>query len=979
MFESLSGFFSSAFGLKWAALAGGLLVSAPIVIHLINRMRFKRIRWAAMEFLLKAQKKMKRKMIVEQLLLLILRILLMLLVGLLIARFSGFELAGRDNRATQHLVVIDDSPSMADKWKPAADQPEVDGLEQARKVVTEQIVNAVAKAPTAQFLDVAVASRPGESRPFGRVGTAEGGDAGSNLSTYLKSLAPSPVRTDLAAVLRSAKETLQKQAGPDKAQVLYFVSDLRANDWAEQGEAVKRELDELKKAGVLVHLIDVVGDPYRRPELRAPRGNDNIGIVDLSPIKPVVARGEAIEFTLKVKNYGVAPVENARFAIKVNGDDNKGLSKQFGTLAPGQVSQERFELSFDEIGTDPRLLPSPDAVFTGTDKDVEGLFRRFSIVTASLDTPERGGIPADNVRHTVVEVREKLPVLVVDGAKADARPGDKADGHFIYMKQYFANATTGGSGFAVTETTPTGLERADLTKYSLLLLLDVPALSDEAAANVEAFVKNGGGCGVFLGPDVRPQEYNKLLYKDGTGFFPVALPDGPTPKPTEEELFAMQFKGLTQQKFLLRDPTARTHPALAGLYQNERGQPVKANEEIVRYSQFATIRQYYKLDRNGPWRDDKSVTELFCMPNEGEIKEYADAVNAIREKLNGLLADPELAKFRKPVEDGLDGLKRVLFDFEAGLGGLAIQLDRLLVDGRSEGDPDEAILREFWAHPKLTDLRRETTRLRDRVKYGDPLYLAKRFGRGRVTLMLTTADDTWTDWPSSQPANYSYIPLVKEMVTYLSGGGGGGEVAAGQPIRFDLPAGGPTVPIGYEPRVRKAFVTVYPKMGVRNNDAVKVDFADFKDHPLAAENGLLPVTQTETAKPGVYFFGLVQTRPGGENRPAELSPEFRTVVVNPDNREGDLKRVTTDDLAQHAPGLTVHSPDDGGWTDALQNKKSDLSEAGWIFLILIAVLLCEQALAVRLSHHNTEEALARNAPSAVAATRRLAPTADAAA
>ena len=34
--------------------AAAALISVPIIIHLINRMRFKRIRWAAMEFLLKA-------------------------------------------------------------------------------------------------------------------------------------------------------------------------------------------------------------------------------------------------------------------------------------------------------------------------------------------------------------------------------------------------------------------------------------------------------------------------------------------------------------------------------------------------------------------------------------------------------------------------------------------------------------------------------------------------------------------------------------------------------------------------------------------------------------------------------------------------------------------------------------------------------------------------------------------------------------
>ena len=54
----------------WYMVAGGALVSAPILIHLINRMRFKRIRWAAMEFLLKSQKRNRRRLIIEQLILL---------------------------------------------------------------------------------------------------------------------------------------------------------------------------------------------------------------------------------------------------------------------------------------------------------------------------------------------------------------------------------------------------------------------------------------------------------------------------------------------------------------------------------------------------------------------------------------------------------------------------------------------------------------------------------------------------------------------------------------------------------------------------------------------------------------------------------------------------------------------------------------------------------------------------------------------
>src|SRR3984893_6554355 len=89
----------------------GALVSAPIIIHLINRMRFKRIRWAAMEFLLKSQKRNRRRLIIEQMILLLLRILLVLLVGFLVARFVGSAL-GSTAQGTMHLVILDDTLSM---------------------------------------------------------------------------------------------------------------------------------------------------------------------------------------------------------------------------------------------------------------------------------------------------------------------------------------------------------------------------------------------------------------------------------------------------------------------------------------------------------------------------------------------------------------------------------------------------------------------------------------------------------------------------------------------------------------------------------------------------------------------------------------------------------------------------------------------------------------------------------------------------
>src|SRR3954462_6734124 len=103
-------------------VAGGAMVSAPIIIHLINRMRFRRVKWAAMEFLLKAQKRSRRRLIIEQLILLLLRCLLVALAALLVARFLGFNLDSLNSlfgaqRENVHVVLLDDSLSMRDQHR----------------------------------------------------------------------------------------------------------------------------------------------------------------------------------------------------------------------------------------------------------------------------------------------------------------------------------------------------------------------------------------------------------------------------------------------------------------------------------------------------------------------------------------------------------------------------------------------------------------------------------------------------------------------------------------------------------------------------------------------------------------------------------------------------------------------------------------------------------------------------------------------
>src|SRR5262245_22090237 len=137
----------------WYMVAGGALISSPILIHLINRMRFKRIRWAAMEFLLKSQKRNRRRLIIEQMILLLLRILLILLAGFLVARLLY---AGGPSKGATHVVIVDDTLSMGDRGREGG--KDVTAFEVAKQQVLA-LASKAAEAPSAQFMTVFLLSQ----------------------------------------------------------------------------------------------------------------------------------------------------------------------------------------------------------------------------------------------------------------------------------------------------------------------------------------------------------------------------------------------------------------------------------------------------------------------------------------------------------------------------------------------------------------------------------------------------------------------------------------------------------------------------------------------------------------------------------------------------------------------------------------------------------------------------------------------------
>ena len=100
------------------SLAWGFLIAlVPLLIHLINLVRRRRIKWAAMDFLLQSYRRHRTWIWLQQLLLLLLRMAAIAVVVAMVAQWitqrQWFALLG--GRPTHHYVLLDDSFSMGER------------------------------------------------------------------------------------------------------------------------------------------------------------------------------------------------------------------------------------------------------------------------------------------------------------------------------------------------------------------------------------------------------------------------------------------------------------------------------------------------------------------------------------------------------------------------------------------------------------------------------------------------------------------------------------------------------------------------------------------------------------------------------------------------------------------------------------------------------------------------------------------------
>ena len=463
--------------------AGTAAVAAPIIIHLLNRRRFKRIDWAAMDFLLEAQRLNRRRVKLEELILLLLRCLAMILIGLMIARpsldinVSGILKSGQ----TERVIVLDDSLSMATVGKSGS------SIDKASEILQKGI-KSLSNINSQDIISVVRTTDPNKFSPNGLPLTE------SSIGELLDEFKGLEV-TDSRGELHSALSAVEKSFDSDKTnfnKVVYVLTDLRRMDWESSTKSgsdkgIVQTLQSIADKAAGCYVVDLGAEV-----------ENNLLIEEVKPLDKVLVNGVAADFEVLVRNLGKSDVDDVNVSFSVRG--SLPIKSKIPQIQAGGVGVATFSYTFTDPGKE--LFSAP--------------------VEISLDdelSKNQDALIEDNTRYFPARVANGIRVLIVDGDPS----GIFGKSESFYLSKALSPGGPAISGVDVTVLDDTDFDSSNLSEYEVIFVANLYRITEARAEGLHEWVQNGGGLVLLLGDQIDEDVYNDVLYKNGTGLLPFKL------------------------------------------------------------------------------------------------------------------------------------------------------------------------------------------------------------------------------------------------------------------------------------------------------------------------------------------------------------------------------------------------------------------------------------------------------------------------
>lgn len=453
-------------------LFGVSAVGVPILIHLLNRRKFERVRWAAMRFLRASIEQNQRRLRVEELLLLLLRCAMVVLLALALARpaIRSTSLGMFGQAAVTGIILLDASGSMS----------QTDGVQDRftrAKTAAEQVLDSLPSGSSVAVWLVSDGVRPLIPEPtfdlvLARqvIRDAVRGDRGS----------------DLFPSMRLAVETLRR--APSVRRELYLVTDGQRIGW--------KQLDDL-----VALLNDARGEIHGHVVLIDQPETENLAITDLRQATGIAAIDRPLRFVADVTNFGATEANDVRVSLRVRPPDVNPAPADRSTADPAVADAPVDEASIESIPP-------------GATRSVS-LFGRlreqgYHAVTASL-TPDR--VPADDRRSIVVRGIKRVRVLLVDG-EPGVEPRD-SETYFLRHALVPVARNEQEQHFVSAEVVDVAaLGSVALDDYDAVVVANVADFSNAMLEALGGYVSRGGGLIVFPGGNTQANFYNEHLARE---------------------------------------------------------------------------------------------------------------------------------------------------------------------------------------------------------------------------------------------------------------------------------------------------------------------------------------------------------------------------------------------------------------------------------------------------------------------------------
>ena len=304
----------SVFFLYPAFLFGLAAASLPILIHLLNRRRLKRIRFPAVRFILLSQKRISRSYRLRHWLLLALRTLAVICLALLLANPIFQTGAGlfAGGGPVALVVVLDNSLSMT--WG-----GDGNGFKQAKEAA-RLLISGMNDGDRAALIPTDIDGK----EPFRLKGQKE------ILLKELDAIEIADGTANLSAALSKAYELLQEPAGQKEIR---FITDMGLTGWDQFSLASMKQVDP----SIALKLIHVgrKQQPLNGSVKEVRLGSQGVGV------------NLPVQIEATVANFGNSEIKDLLVQLSIDGQNKE---QKLATVPPKGETSVRFQTRIGQPG-----------------------------------------------------------------------------------------------------------------------------------------------------------------------------------------------------------------------------------------------------------------------------------------------------------------------------------------------------------------------------------------------------------------------------------------------------------------------------------------------------------------------------------------------------------------------------------------------------------------------------------------------------